>query len=449
MFFFNTVTYCAETPLCSVPSSSMSQLDFNEIKVFEDTANDTDIIRTIIDVEDQEDPFYILDIADVIKRHNDWISKMPRVVPHYAVKCNPDPTVIKILAALNGGFDCASEQEIRQVMQYGVPSERIIFANPAKSPSHIKFAKKMNVSKMTVDSEIELLKIKDLYPEAKIVIRIRCDAKDSQIVLGLKFGCDPEEEAIRLIQFTKDLGLTLYGFSFHVGSPCGELNAYSRGISICRRLMAVARSIGCADVQLIDIGGGFPGESGTGIDKLASIVNDAIQDIDPSIKIISEPGRYYVTSAFSLASYLHTKKIIPKGDKMVRMYYMNCGVYNSFIEELLELRARLPIPLYSPTSDEKFSSVVWGPTCDSYDVILKDALLPELHIGDWLVWRDMGAYTLSISCAFNGFMTPVVYPVIRKSEWQALVSHIETVQRSPDPIDWSDEADSVEYIETR
>ena len=191
-------------------------------------------------------------------------------------------------------------------MQYGVQADRIIFANPCKCPSHIKYAKKMNVEQITADSELELLKIKDLYSEAKwvceiavltihrvatidilllffyppnsstiiswfnrIVIRIRCDAKNSECNLGLKFGCEPDEDAVRLIQLTANLGLTLHGFSFHVGSPCGELNAYSRGIGICKRLIAIAKSMGCLDVQLIDIGGGFSGE--TDIDKVYTL----------------------------------------------------------------------------------------------------------------------------------------------------------------------------------
>lgn len=54
-------------------------------------------------------------------------------------------------------------------MQFGVNPDRIIFANPTKSPSHIKFARKVGVEKMTADSEIELMKIKDLFPEAKYV----------------------------------------------------------------------------------------------------------------------------------------------------------------------------------------------------------------------------------------------------------------------------------------
>lgn len=52
-------------------------------------------------------------------------------------------------------------------MQYGVQGEQIIFAHPTKLPSHIRYAKKVNVEQMTVDSETELSKIKEIFPEAK------------------------------------------------------------------------------------------------------------------------------------------------------------------------------------------------------------------------------------------------------------------------------------------
>ncbi|XP_076635329.1 ornithine decarboxylase 2-like isoform X2 [Colletes latitarsis] len=331
----------------------MSGLNSIDVKLFEDTANDIDIIKTIIDTGNKEEPFYILDIADIVQKHQNWIAKMPRVTPHYAVKCNSDPTVIKILAAMNANFDCASEQEIKLVMKHGVPAERIIFANPTKLPSHIRFAKKANVLRTTVDSESEILKMKDLFPEAKIVIRIRCDAKVTQVCFGTKFGCDPNEEAVRLIQLTRSLGLTLHGFSFHVGSPCGEMDAYNRGITMCKRLIAIARTIGCSDVQMIDIGGGFPGETGTRIDE--------------------------------------------------------------------------------PTEGKKFNSSVFGPTCDSLDCILKDVLLPELEIGDWLIWRDMGAYSIAASCPFNGFLPPVVYPFARKSKWAA-INAIKSLHESEESV---------------
>ncbi|KAL6438466.1 hypothetical protein ACFW04_004515 [Cataglyphis niger] len=392
---------------------------FNEIKIFADSMDDMDIIRTMTSTTiDHEKAFYIADIGNVIQKHQEWITKMPRVIPHFAIKCNPDPTVIKVLAALNAGFDCASKQEIEQVMRHGVHGDRIIFAHPAKYPSHIKYAKKMGVEQMTVDSESELFKIKDFFPEAKIVIRIRCDAKNTPVVLGLKFGSEPDEETMSLIQLAKHLGLNLYGFSFHVGSPCGEMKAYARGIELCKQLINTSKAIGHENVQMIDIGGGFPGESRTNVDMFATIINDAIQDLDPSIRVIGEPGSYYVTSSFTLAAFVHSKRVIPKNGETMRMYYVNCGVFSSFIDELLGIQARVPLLLSEPVNHEKFLSSIWGPTADSYDLIVKEVMLPELQIGDWLIWKDMGAYSIAVATTFNGFPIPIVIPIIRKSQCQ-------------------------------
>lgn len=77
-----------------------------------------------------------------------------------------------------------------------------------------------------------------------------------------------------------------------------------------------------------------------------------------------------------------------------------------------------------PASNEKFLSNVWGPTCDSYDIVLKDVQLPELHLGDWMVWEDMGAYSLSICSTFNGFNIPEVVPIIRKSQWSVSIEYL-------------------------
>ena len=89
----------------------------------------------------------------------------------------------------------------------------------------------------------------------------------------MKFGCDPGQEAIKLIQATRDLNLELHGFSFHTGSPCGEVMAMSRGIGICKYLIDAARLMGCNDIQLIDIGGGIPGDSDFVIDEVWSYFN--------------------------------------------------------------------------------------------------------------------------------------------------------------------------------
>lgn len=96
-----------------------------------------------------------------------WIVQMPRVHPFYAVKCNDDTTILRLLAAMGANFDCASRGEIRKVLDLGVAVDKIIFANPCKPSSHIKYAAQENVSVMTFDSTIELQKVKQLYPDAK------------------------------------------------------------------------------------------------------------------------------------------------------------------------------------------------------------------------------------------------------------------------------------------
>lgn len=98
---------------------------------------------------------------------------MPRVVPFYAIKCNPDAGIVRLLAALGAGFDCASLGEVKQVLDLGVSPSRIIFAHPCKRPCDIRYAREHGVGLTTFDTESELLKISKLYPGFQCVLRIR------------------------------------------------------------------------------------------------------------------------------------------------------------------------------------------------------------------------------------------------------------------------------------
>lgn len=83
------------------------------------------------------------------------------------MKANDIRVVLETLVALGISFDCASMGEMMKILSLGVSPDRIIFANPTKFPSHIKYAAKIGVSKMTFDSEDELYKIKDIFPSAE------------------------------------------------------------------------------------------------------------------------------------------------------------------------------------------------------------------------------------------------------------------------------------------
>lgn len=141
----------------------------DRIQVIEGEANITKIINdlTAFGTTNQEEPFYVFNIGDIVKKHQIWIEKMPRVIPHYAVKCNDNEVVLATLAALGTSFDCASKAEINKILSLGVNPERIIFANPTKPKAHIRYATSVNVKTMTFDCDIELQKIKVLCPDAK------------------------------------------------------------------------------------------------------------------------------------------------------------------------------------------------------------------------------------------------------------------------------------------
>ena len=83
------------------------------------------------------------------------------------MKCNGDQNLIRLLAYLGAGFDCASKKEIQTVLDLGVSPDRIIYANPCKQASYIKYAYKNGVNCMTFDNEQELYKIKENHPQAK------------------------------------------------------------------------------------------------------------------------------------------------------------------------------------------------------------------------------------------------------------------------------------------
>nr|QXT59673.1 ornithine decarboxylase 1 [Nephotettix cincticeps] len=369
-----------------------------------------DVLRAIAQSGEQENAFYVLDVGDIVHKHSEWKMKMPRVQPFYAVKCNDSQLVLATLAALGTGFDCASKAEIAKVLELGVDASRIIFANPAKMASHIRYAASQAVDTMTFDNEGELYKVKKLHPNARMVLRIRCDATVAQCQLGMKFGCEPVNEAPRLLKLAAALGVCVVGISFHVGSGCQEPPVFRRAICAARDLFDLGSQLGFS-MGVLDIGGGYPGNRGSSIDKIAEVVNSALDDYFPEtlgVQVIAEPGRFYVASAYTLATLVHSKR--------ETMYYINDGVYGSFNCILYDHAIVKPIPLENKEGKPVVSSV-WGPTCDGLDQVVESVLLPPLDIGDWLIFEDMGAYTLPVASTFNGFPVPKVHAVIDESVW--------------------------------
>lgn len=379
-------------------------------KICRDYKSIGEIIDQKLTSNHQERSFYVADMHDIYKKHLLWNKLMPRVKPFYAVKCNNLPPIMAFIAALGTGFDCASKQEINQVLAMGVDPSRIIYANPCKTNNFIKHAQNVKVNLMTFDNELELHKCAQLHPEAKLVIRIKGDESTSRCKFNIKFGADIEQ-CYGLLKKAKQLDLNVVGVSFHNGSDCGDTNAYTKSIAACRLVFDMAEEIG-HHMSLLDIGGGFPGDSHATVsfEDIAVEVNKAINTYFPEesgVEIIAEPGRYYVASAMTLTAMVIAKRVEvdPKTGKECYMYYLNDGIYGSFNNVIYEHATPRP-ELYderSRSARKLHSSIMWGPSCDSVDCVKKDFIFPELNVGDWVVFKNMGAYTCCIATTFNGF----------------------------------------------
>jgi len=372
-------------------------------------STEDEIVEKIIEQKmdyalEREEAFYIVDLGRVIQKYVDWARLLPRVKPFYAIKCNNDTAIVKTLGSLGVNFDCASKNEIQQVLDMGFDCSRIIYANPTKMKSHITFARNAGVDLMTFDNKDELKKVAEVNPNAKLVLRIITDDSNSVCKFSVKFGA-PLHTTYSLLEEAKRLNLNIVGISFHVGSGCMSVQSFVSAIRSASQVFTQAASLGF-NFEILDLGGGFPGSNDGQISfpEIANAIRPLLDELFPSnIQIIAEPGRYFVSEAYTLTANVFAKRTVELSDSKEFLYYMNEGVYQSFNCIVFDHAAPAPLVFEPKGRTELFNCTIFGATCDSMDCIAKGIQLPELECGEWLYFKNMGAYTVAAASSFNGF----------------------------------------------
>ena len=368
-----------------------------------DKTDGLDIINHFLETHQSDQPFFIVNLKEVIKKINLWRENLPTVEPFYAVKCNPDDIIIRLMSSMGLGFDCASKNEIARVVSAGAVPEKIIFANPCKMTEQIKYARSNDIDMMTFDSSHELYKIKLYHPSAKLVIRIQTDDSKSRCKFNCKFGVSLDQVKDLLHQ-AKFMELDIVGVSFHVGSGCEDPNVYYTALQDCKQVYDMGKEFGF-ELSTIDIGGGFPGDNDETFITMANVINRGITEIFNGIQVnfIAEPGRYFVTSAYTLVTSVINKKVV-KEEKETKhiIYYLSESVYGSFNNTVFD-HALITLLPFNERNEKQYDCTVYGPTCDSMDKIMDQCKLPDLSIGEVIYIENMGAYTIAASSNFNGF----------------------------------------------
>jgi len=365
--------------------------------------------------DEQDMPMALLDVGALRRQADTWRRLLPRVQPFYAVKCNTNPAIIETLWQVwkeqgFGGFDCASPSEMEAVINLeGIKMDQhVLYANPCKQVSALSAAKGMGVQWIVFDNAGELEKIKEIHPSAKLLLRVQTDDSLAQCPLSNKFGA-AVEGCGALLAYAKKLGLSVAGVSFHVGSGCSQLGAFRSALCRARAVFDEAERQGLV-LELLDIGGGFPGWDEEGEATFADHASDIREVLDDlfshNIRVVAEPGRFFVAVAQASLTTVISAADTEQGFR----YYLNDGVYGSF-NCLLYDHAKVPQPLILRGGQELsaadmsvvFPCTVFGPTCDGFDVVAESMSLPRLEAGDKLLFPNMGAYTSSASTSFNGF----------------------------------------------
>ncbi|KAM4567650.1 antizyme inhibitor 1-like isoform 1-T6 [Fundulus diaphanus] len=379
----------------------------------------------------EKNAFFVADLGVIMRQHVRWRTHMPQTRPYYAVRCNSSPAVIEVLAALGSGFTCSNKSELELVQSHGIPSEDIIYSGVCKQVSHIKYAAKNGIDLLVCDNEAELRKISRCHPNAKLLLQVSTEACNPGDEMGMPFGCSLKD-CRHLLERAKELGVQVVGVRSHVSSPCEDDQVYVHAVSDARCIFDMGEEIGFS-MSILDIGGGFSG-SETQLEMIKCAVMSVVDLYFPSstgVSIVAEPGSFFVSTAFTLAVNIISKAAVARdcqdqkenelsaNEEPAFQYYMNEGVYGSFSSKLSESFIAAPSVHKNTCRDSPvFSSSLWGPSGDDLDQVVDHCLLPELNIGDWLLFAHAGAYTLGQPLFPSTDSTPPpVYYVISSRDW--------------------------------
>lgn len=321
----------------------------------------------------------------------------------YAVKCNPEPAVLRALWA--GGvrhFDVASPGEIRLIRQM-FPDAELHYMHPVKGRQAIRTAyQQYGVRDFVLDSREELDKIveeTDGAGDLGLVVRLALPKGNAVYDLSGKFGA-PAAEAVELLRSARKAAVKL-GVSFHVGSQMLDPAAYGRAIALAGRIIADAG----VTIDVVDVGGGFP-VSYPGVtppplgDFMAAVADGiALLDLPAQCRIWCEPGRALVAPGVSLV----VQVIKRRGNEL----FINDGVYGALSDAGVpgfRFPARMIRPFEAMTDAPTEAFSFYGPTCDSADRMNGPFHLPaDIRAGDWIELGQLGAYGSCLRTAFNGF----------------------------------------------
>ena len=364
-------------------------------------------IREFLKNRPDDGPCLVVDLDVVRDNYNIFAKALPDTRVFYAVKANPAPEVLELLAKLGSCFDTASVPEIKMVLATGATADRISYGNTIKKERDIATAYALGVRLYAVDCQAEVEKIARAAPGSRVFCRILSDCVGAEWPLSRKFGCEPAMAA-DVLEHAYKLGLEAHGLSFHVGSQQTNQHAWDRALASAAAVFKECGERGM-NLSMVNLGGGFPTKYLKNVPTVKTYGSAIFRSLRKHFgnripETIIEPGRGMVGNAGIIQA--EVVLIARKGRNDSRRWvYLDIGKFGGLAETMDE---SIRYPIKTPRDGAELAPcVLAGPTCDSADVLYEKQPYPlpvSLEIGDKLLIEGTGAYTATYSAvAFNGF----------------------------------------------
>lgn len=318
----------------------------------------------------------------------------------YAVKANHRAEVLdNLVAAGLGAFDVASPAEMMAVRK--AHSGAVLhYNNPVRSAAEVAAGIACGVASWSVDDDSELDKLQAVPQSAEIAVRFALPVAGAAYDFGDKFGATPQQ-AVALLKRVAGRGHAP-ALCFHPGTQCEDAGAWRLYIAEAAR---IAERAGLRIARL-NVGGGFAANRmGTppDLEEVFGVIDQSVRtsfgaDAPP---LICEPGRAMVSEGFTLAAQV--KGLRAGGDTI----FLNDGIYGG-LTDLRDMgvtgRVRVVTPQGRARGGVPVPRTVFGPTCDSLDRLPGTLDLPgDMQVGDYVLFDGLGAYSVAMSTAFNGY----------------------------------------------
>src|SRR6187399_1722370 len=277
-----------------------------------------------------EGPVLVVDLDVIRTNYNNFATALPDSRVFYAVKANPAPEVLSLLASLGSCFDTATVAEIEMALAAGATPDRISYGNTIKKERDVARAYALGIRLFAVDCKAEVEKVARSAPGSKVFCRILSDCVGAEWPLSRKFGCEPSMAA-DVLEHANRLGLEAYGISFHVGSQQRNPHAWDRALASAAAVFRECGERGMA-LSMVNLGGGFPTKYLKNVPTVKTYGSSIFRALRRHFgnripETIIEPGRGMVGNAGIIEAEVVLVSTKSRDEDEVRWVYLDIGKF--------------------------------------------------------------------------------------------------------------------------